>query len=109
MNINVRITQHLLVQTVPEDSLANVRVLRKKVGPLLVLDQVAIGLDGSCLQDGGHQDLVVWVLVLHFEYLLEKVKQLLRFTCMSEYLVILLLIHDANQVQDGNRSVDFKN
>jgi hypothetical protein len=51
---------------------------------------------------------MIWVLVLDFKNLRNKVKQLLGFCGISENLIVLILIHDANQIKHCNRSVDFK-
>ena len=93
-----------------EDLVANVCALGELVVTLLVLDQVAKGLDDGSLQDRGHRHLVVGVLIVDLEHTRQKVQEAggLRMDALrGENPMVLLSIHNANEIEHSDGGIDF--
>ena len=94
-----------------KDSIANVCTRSKLIFTLLVLDEVAKGLDHSSLQDGGHSHRVVGILVVNLENTGQKVQEagsFIKNALRGENPEVLLPIHDANQIEHSDSGVDFQ-
>ena len=94
-----------------KDLVTNVCTLGKLVVTLLVLDEVAEGLNHGGLQDRGHGHLVVGVLVVNLKHARQEVEKAGRLdmdALRGEDPVVLLSIHDANEVEHSDGRVDLQ-
>ena len=71
--IDIRVSQDFFVEAVPYDFWAHVGVFCEKVWAFFMLNQIPVGLDSRCFQDWGDHNLILWILVLDFKYLRNKV------------------------------------
>lgn len=94
-----------------KDLVANVSTLGKLVVTLLVLDEVTEGLDHGGLQDRGHGHLVVRILVVNLEHARQKVEEagcLNMDAPRGEDPVVLLSIHNTDEIEHSDSRVDFQ-
>ena len=107
LDVWMGILHNLWRETFANDGVADVFIVCEDWASFLVLDQIPISFYDSRFQNLWHWNVALRVVILEIENFSKLVQKFNSIFFWGKYIQILLLIHETNDVENGNGCIYF--